>query len=65
MFRGFVVANRSISVAVVDVDRVGSLINCVKPKVEVPVYNNFFSLSRGRVQAVVKASQIIYVRLAI
>lgn len=31
MFRGFVVANRSISVAVVDVVRVGSLINCVKP----------------------------------
>ena len=32
MFRGFVVANKSISVAVVDVVRVGSLINFVKPK---------------------------------
>ena len=29
---GFVVANKSISVAVVDVVRVGSLINFVKPK---------------------------------
>ena len=32
MFRGFVVANKSISVAVVDVVRVGSLINFVKTK---------------------------------
>ena len=32
MFRRFVVANKSISIAVVDVVRVGSLINFVKPK---------------------------------
>lgn len=31
MFRGFVVAYKSISVTVVDVVRVGSFINCVKP----------------------------------
>ena len=64
-------ANKSISVVVVDVVRVGSLINCVKPR-DLKISfnflvsrlgflgnNNFFSLSRSIVQAVVKAIHII------
>ena len=46
MFYGFAMANKSISVAVIDVVRVGSLINCVKSK-DLKISFNFLVLRLG------------------